>query len=276
MLEMPEAAVRPFQPAASHIRSTILVRHVAAAVLPASLILVAWCLLAFTSREFAGGGMPDLPLPLRSDPVLRAIVDSICGPGREGASLPALWLQSFTMWSLMGTAMMLPCALPAWDGLLTSGGVEGTTAGAYSFLAGYGALWGLAAVAAASLGTLLRLLPAMDPTALDVAAAASLVLCGLTQAAWGAGSHRRALPQQSQRRFRAGWRYALGSIPGDAAPMALMALLPASAGTMDMRIAVVLALAMLVLRLAKSALLDVTTGGAIALVGLAWGGLLLA
>ncbi len=229
---------------------------------PLAIIAAGWAGLLLAGGAgggWAGGVLNGAPA---SGAGLPTFLATLCGPGSGLADLPRLWLHAAAMWLAMAAAMMLPCAVPAWQALA---GERDRRTG-HGFLLGYAALWALAAAAAASVETALRLaLPAGSGLALPLTMA--LLGAGALAGAAGLPAWSPLEPADPLQPVRSGFAYGRGCLPADAGPMALM-LVP---GAMSPPLLLALTAAMLALRATRSARLARAGGLALGLGGLLWG-----
>ncbi|MBS7538256.1 copper chaperone [Ancylobacter lacus] len=236
---------------------------------PLAIVAAGWAGLLLACGSGALGGEAGVgfagdmrPGSFGGEAALRAILAPLCGPGAGLADLPRLWLHAVAMWLAMAAAMMLPCAVPAWQALA---GERDRHAG-HGFLLGYAGLWVLVAGAAASVETVLRLaLPA--GSAVLVPLAMALLAAAAFAGAAGLPAHTHVERPDPARPVRSGFAYGRACLPADAGPMLLM-LVP---GAMSPPILLALTGAMLALRAAGSARLARAGGLALGLAGLFWG-----
>lgn len=224
-----------------------------AALPPAAIVVAGWAAIAWMLRDMAGAG--DIAA---LGPGVQLVSGGLLRPGELPADFwaslclsdaGAPWWQvlasTCSMAALMTVAMMLPCALPAWQSLLE----KRDGAGAYRFMAGYTLVWFVFALAAAAAETGLHMAFGGPPVlaGAGVAAGGLIVLAGLyqfTPAKLSAMRHMHCTtpPRSGTNALGMGAGYARHCLKANALLMSTMLAL----GMMNVVAMVLLALVMLV------------------------------
>ncbi|MDX3929804.1 MAG: DUF2182 domain-containing protein [Shinella sp.] len=168
------------------------------------------------------------------------------------------------MGAAMAVAMMLPCALPAWQHLRRGGEWQRACA----FIAGYAAVWIAISAIAAAAEIAAKQAFAIDPGA---AAAVLAVLAGVYQfsrAKTGAMAHMRCetVAEAGTGGMLRGMHYARHCVRSNGPAMALML----ATGMTDMRVMIGLCAGMLLEKIAPRPLTARLVGAALLGTGAAW------